>query len=152
MTDGDTSPLGLTMLRSMCKVLMLAKTCAAKASFSSATSRSWMVSPAFFKAFCVAGTGPIPMILGSTPAAPIPATRAMGVRPNCFTISSEARMQTAAPSLIPELLPAVTEPPSLKAGLSDASTLTSLSRGCSSVSKSIASPFFEEWERLQFLG
>ena len=101
-----------------------------------------MVRPAFFNAFCVAGTGPIPIILGSTPAAPIPATRAMGVSPNCFTISSEARMQTAAPSLMPELFPAVTDPPSLKAGFSDARILTSLSLGCSSVLKSIASPFF----------
>ena len=48
---------------------MTAKDCEAKASLSSIKDKSSCFNPACFKAFGIALTGPIPMILGSTPAA-----------------------------------------------------------------------------------
>ena len=53
-------------------------------------------------------TGPTPMILGSTPPWPQPMSFAMGLRPYFLTASPEARTMAAAPSLMPEALPAVT--------------------------------------------
>ena len=58
----------------------------------------------------VAGTGPMPMMRGATPAAAMPTTRAIGVRPCARAAASEATISAAAPSLTPEALPAVTVP------------------------------------------
>ncbi len=63
------------------------------------------------------GHRPIPMMEGSTPASSPAIQVAMGVMPSSFALSSLMTMMAAAPSLIPEALPAVTIPPSfLKAG------------------------------------
>ena len=54
---------------------MQARDCAANASFSSMTSILSSVSPACARTFLTAGTGPIPIILGVTPAAAAETTR-----------------------------------------------------------------------------
>ena len=94
-----------------------AKTCAAKASFSSMISISSNVRPALASAFFDASTGPIPIIRGSTPATAELTTRAKGFNPCCSTASPLAINNATAPSFNPELLPAVTEPSFLNAAL-----------------------------------
>src|SRR5258708_27272084 len=77
-----------------------------------------MFQPAFFSAARDAGIGPVPMILGSTPAWPHDTIRARTFLPSlaaCFAVISTT---AAAPSLIPEALPAVTVPSFSKAGFS----------------------------------
>ena len=80
------------------------------------------------------------MRLAATPAAAPPITRAMGVRPYFFTAASEARISAAAPSLTPEALPAVTEPPLRNGVGSFASASMVVARGCSSLATTIGSP------------
>ena len=65
-------PLTLTLLMSKCSSRATAMDCAANASLASIRSISSTVRPAFFSAARVAGTGPTPMILGSTPPWPQP--------------------------------------------------------------------------------
>ena len=90
--------------------------------------------------FSVAGVGPKPMIRGATPAVAAPRMRATGVRP-CFSAASgEAMTSAQAPSLTPEALPAVTEPPSRKGVFNAASLSIVVWRGCSSVSTTTGSP------------
>ena len=93
-----------------------ASDCAANASFSSMTSmrrkREARLAPA---PAASAGTGPIPMMRGSTPAAarwPRSARSASGRI--SFSARSDAMSRAAAPSLIPDELPAVTDPPGAK--------------------------------------
>ena len=50
----------------------------------------------------MAGTGSIPMTFGSTPAVAMPSILALSVRPNFMTADSEAMINAAAPSLIPD--------------------------------------------------
>ena len=69
----------------------------------------------------VAGTGPMPIRVGSTPAEALAKMRARGCRPWAAAKSSDASSRAQAPSLRVEELPAVTEPPVRKAGLSLAS-------------------------------
>ena len=69
------------------------------------------VRPSRAISFRVAGTGPMPMMRGGTPAAAPPRMRAIGVRPCFCAAASEATISAAAPSLTPEALPAVTVPP-----------------------------------------
>jgi hypothetical protein len=73
--------------------------------------------PAFSSALRDAGIGPVPMILGSTPAVAQDTMRASGLMPRrdsfFFRIISRA---AAAPSLRPDALPAVTVPSLSKAG------------------------------------
>lgn len=62
-----------------------------------------------------AGTGPVPMMDGSTPACAHATTWANDLMPRCFASLSLIRTKAAAPSLMPEEFPAVTEPdPSCK--------------------------------------
>ena len=89
----------------------------------------------------MAGTGPTPMTRGATPALAAPLTRASGSSPYRSTAASEASSRAAAPSLMPDALPAVTLPPARKAGLSAASdSAVVLARGCSSVSTTVTAP------------
>ena len=65
----------------------------------------------------------------------------MGFKPSSFALDALITITAAAPSLIPDALPAVTVPSFLKAGLSfdnDSSVVPCL--GNSSVSKTISSP------------
>ena len=73
------------------------------------------VNPALNRAFLVASTGPIPIILGSTPATAELTILAKGLR-LCFSTASLLAIKSAtAPSFKPELFPAVTEPSFLNA-------------------------------------
>ena len=117
-------------------------TCAAKASFSSMTSISSMRSPVRASTLRVAGMGPRPMYAGSTPATAEAMTRAIGRRPSSSAVSAEASSTAAAPSLMPEELPAVTVPSVRNTGRSWASFSGVVSgRGCSSRSMTVGSPF-----------
>ena len=73
------------------------------------------------RSFLVAGTGPMPITRGATPAEATPTTRALIVKPSRTANRSDAMIMAAAPSLIPEELPAVTVPPGRNTGLSLAS-------------------------------
>ena len=88
----------------------------AKASLSSTRSTSRPEIPARSSARRVAGTGPQPMISGSQPATPTPATRASGLSPSRATSLSRPMIIAAAPSTTALALPAVTMPPGSKAG------------------------------------
>ena len=59
-------------------------------------------------AAAVAGTGPMPMIFGSTPARPHETRRTSGVRPNSAAFSGVVTMHIDAASFCPLALPAVT--------------------------------------------
>ncbi len=73
------------------------------------------------------------MIRGSTPTTSQPARRATTGSPSSLAARREATSSAAAPSVIPEALPAVTVPPSRKTGLSLASeSRVTPARGCSS--------------------
>ena len=90
--------------------------------------------PARNNAFCVAGTGPIPITEGSTPATAIERICAIGFNPYFSTAASLANNIAAAPSLMPLLLPAVTVPLAEKAGFNWANFSSDDKRGCSSLS------------------
>ena len=120
---------------------MQAIDCDANASFNSIRSRSPTFKPARCKAFSVAGTGPIPITDGSTPATAMLTIFAIGCKLYFLTASSLANNIAAAPSFIPEEFPAVTVPSFIKAGFNCASFSMVVLRGCSSISKIIFSLF-----------
>ena len=111
-------PIGLTLAASSPTVSITASACAAKASFSSIQSMSPSCSPADFSAAGIAAIGPMPMISGGTPRLAKLTKRASGVRPCSRTARSLARIRAPAPSLVCELLPAVTLPLAAKTGRS----------------------------------
>ena len=118
-----------------------ASPCAANASFNSITSICSISSPALANTFFAAGTGPMPISRGSTPAQAQVTILAIGLRSCLFTVSSDATSSAQAPSLIPAALPAVTEPSARTIGLSlTRPSIVDPSRGCSSVSTTIGSP------------
>ena len=116
----------------MSKPFRQPSTCEANASLISMMDISSRVKSARFNASLMASTGPTPIILGSTPIAPDDRILAIGLKPNFSSACFEPIISAAAPSLIPDALPAVTTP-SLFKGLSfcNASTVE-LARGCSS--------------------
>lgn len=128
-------PFMLVLFVSNPSSLMTAMDWAAKASFASIRSSSSIDQPAFFRAFFVAGMGPVPIIDGSTPAVAHEAILAIGFMP-LFSASDLCISKTAAaPSFSPEALPAVTVPSFLKAGLRLArDSMVAPKRGCSSFS------------------
>ena len=65
----------------------------------------------------MAGTGPIPIIEGSTPASAYPVKVAKIGKFKVLATSLVVKIKAAAPSLIPEEFPAVTTPSVLKTGL-----------------------------------
>ena len=126
-------PRTLTLSRSNFSSRSQAITWAANASLISIRSMSAIVSPVRSSTFWVAGTGPIPMISGGTPAQLQPMIRASGMRPSARARSSSIRTMAAAPSVSPLELPAVTLPPSRKTGGSFARLSIVVSGlGCSS--------------------
>ena len=98
--------------------LLTAQACAAKASLASTRSRSPTDQPAFSSALREAGIGPVPMICGSTPAVAQETMRTSGVMPRRAASASVISRVAAAPSLMPDALPAVTVPSLSKAGRS----------------------------------
>ena len=114
-------PLTLTFAGSMPSSLLTAQACAAKASFNSNKSTSAAFHPARCKALREAGTGPIPIVAGSSPLVPNAAMRARGFSPSAAAFLAVITTTAAAPSLIPDALPAVTEPALSNAGRNPAS-------------------------------
>src|SRR3989442_917943 len=84
----------------------------ANASFSSISPRSSTSRPARRRALRVAGTGPRPIVRGSTPAAAEDTIRTSGRRPSSRALRSLVIRTAAAPSAMPLEFPAVTLPPS----------------------------------------
>ncbi len=98
--------------------MITASDCAAKASLSSIQPMSASDRPAYLSAAGIASIGPMPMISGGTPRAAKLTKRASGLRSNCLTAFSLARISAPAPSLVCELLPAVTLPLAANTGRS----------------------------------
>ena len=118
---------------------MQARDWVAKASFSSKAPTSASFTPLRARTFCVAGTGPMPMISGGTPAEAPSTIRARAVRPYSRMARSDATMMAEAPSFSVLELPAVTMPPDRTTGRSLASTSAVVpSRGPSSVSTTVS--------------
>jgi len=114
---------------------------AANASFNSARSMSEADQPCLLNALRVARMGPTPMRCGSRPAIAPPTTRAIGSRPSSLPFSSETTRRAAAPSLMPEELPAVTVPSFWNTGRRRARDSAVVSaRGCSSAETMTGSP------------
>src|SRR5213592_3800241 len=135
-------PCTLVLARSSPSSRSTARYCGANASFTSTRSICSSFIPAFWSALRAAGAGPIPMCLGSTPTTAHATSRPRGLRPCALANSSLAITVAAAPSTIPEALPAVTSPSFLKYGLRPSNTCNVVSgRMCSSLRYSTACPF-----------
>ena len=59
------------------------------------------VLPVTLSKFLIAGAGPIPIMLGSTPTILYPTKRANGFKPSALTVSSLAKITALAPSQTP---------------------------------------------------
>ena len=115
----------------------------ANASLISKMSMSVILRSALASALRAAGMGPVSMSTGSEPATAMETIRARGLSPRLRARPFEAITTAAAPSTIPELLPACNTPPSLKEGFSAARASTVVpGRGCSSRSKECPSGSF----------
>src|SRR5271166_4216103 len=110
-------PLTLIRLVSQPISLLTAQACAAKASLISMRSKSEGFQPAFSRQRFEAGTGPMPMIDGSTPDEANALILAIGLRPSCCALAALITSTAAPPSLIPDAFAAVTVPSLAKAGL-----------------------------------
>ena len=82
-------------------------TTAAKASFTSIKSISEIFIFAIFKAFNVAGAGPVNIIVGSVEQVATDRITARGLRPIFSPLNSEPTIVSEAPSTIPDEFPAV---------------------------------------------
>ncbi len=80
-------------------------------------SMSEAFKPAFSSAFLEAGTGPSPIMVGSTPAKPMERIVASGLMPFFFAVSFDMRIMDVAAAFRGEEIPAVITPPFLNAGL-----------------------------------
>src|SRR5439155_18483477 len=126
-------PIGLALAGSRPMLLITASDCAANASLSSIQSMSARLRPAYRSAAGIASIGPMPMISGGTPRAAKLTKRASGFRSYCLMAFSLARISAPAPSLVCELLPAVTLPLAANTGFSFARPSSEVSgRGPSS--------------------
>ena len=103
-------PIGLTTSGFRPRVLITANAWAAKASFSSIQPMSARLKPAALSAAGIASIGPMPISSGGTPRDAKLTNRASGCKLNCLTAFSLANISAPAPSLVCELLPAVTLP------------------------------------------
>ena len=115
--------------------LLTVSTWAAKASLISITPISSNRILLRLSNFLTEGTGPYPIMRGSTPAVEEARIRARGFRLCSSAAFSEAMIKAAAPSFTPDAFPAVTEPPERKgAGSLDSFSRVVSPRGCSSCS------------------
>ncbi len=120
---------------------MLARDWLAKASLISMAPSSLIFSPARSRTLLVAGTGPIPMISGSSPADCPSIIRARAFKEYFFNARSETTRMAEAPSLSEDAFPAVTTSPPRTTGRRPESTSILVpGRGPSSVS-TMVSPF-----------
>jgi Kef-type K+ transport system membrane component KefB len=115
-------PFTLTSSGSSLSSSMTAMACAANASLTSARPRLSLCHPALASSRVSAGTGPIPMKSGWTPADAVPAYLAIGSAPAAAAARSDISSRPAAPSLSGEEFPPVTVPSLRKAGLRAASS------------------------------
>ena len=83
-------PLTLTLLVSQPISLLTAQACAAKASLISSRSRSCGFQPARCSAFCDAGTGPMPMIDGSSATVEALNAGAVDLAKQCFAEGADS--------------------------------------------------------------
>ena len=111
-------PFGLVIAGSKFNSLATAQAWAANASFDSIQSICEIFSPASDSASCTAGIGPSPIKFGATPFSPYDIILAMTGIEYFETECSLASTKAAAPSFIPDELPAVTVPSLSKAGFS----------------------------------
>ena len=111
-------PLASTRFRGIGSSRGPARDWAANASFSSTRSICSSRTPARSRAVPVAGTRPMPMKRGSTPATVLDRTRASGVSPSSSACRRVPSSSIAAPSFNVLELPAVTVPPWRNAGQS----------------------------------
>src|SRR5690606_3687102 len=160
-------PLTLTRSGETSKACMKRRTTLAKASLTSKRSMSEIAIPESLRIFSVTGTGPVSMIVGSVPIFAVARMRARGVRP-CFSPNALLPISTAAaPSTMPEELPAwwmwlirsrcgyfisatlskpgITSPMSLNEGFSAPSVCMSVPGRMYSSRSRIGSPF---WSRM----
>ncbi len=99
-------PLTLTRAGSTSKACMKRRTTAANASFTSKRSMSRIAMPLSRRIFSVTGTGPVSMIVGSVPILAVALIRARGLRSWRTPKSRLPTSSAAAPSTMPEELPA----------------------------------------------
>ncbi len=71
------------------------------------------IEAGIFKAFLVAGTGPSPIVDGSTPATPNDTKLASGLSPSLLAFSRDMTSIHVAPAFMGEEFPAVTWPSAL---------------------------------------
>ncbi len=90
----------------------------AKASLISQKSTSLALRPARSRAFKLAGTGPWPMMVGSTPTKEMERMVARGLTPFFLANSLDISIRPVPAAFRGELTPAVITPSFLKAGLS----------------------------------
>src|SRR3954470_23031581 len=133
-----------------------ASTCTANASFSSMRSKSSMPRPMRSRNFAIAGTGPMPIRRGSTPALAQPRIFASGRRPRARAASADASTSAAPPSVMPDEVPAVMMPGCPSTSPNTGGSFLRVSpvvspRGCSSRSTMVpaASPDPPPAERLR---
>src|SRR2546425_2625667 len=107
-------PHTLVRLRSSPSSRSTARYCGANASFTSTRSICSCFIFALSRALRAAGTGPMPICFGSTPATPQATRRPSGFRPCVFAYASLAITVAAPPSEMPDAFPAVTRPSFLK--------------------------------------
>ena len=134
-------PFTLILSASQPRPLFTANACTAKASLASIRSISAIFQPAFSRHFLVAGTGPVPIISGATPALLYALMVPRIGKPSVSALARLASMTAAAPSFREDALPAVTQPSFLNTGRMAASFSTVVpARGFSSVSNTNGSP------------
>src|SRR5690606_8089401 len=105
-------PLTLTLSRSRSSAFSTPRYCPANASLISNRSTSSTFTPARSHAAWIAVTGPMPMISGGTPVTAHETMRATGAIPSSCARCAVVTTSAAAPSTMPDALPAVTVPPS----------------------------------------
>ncbi len=104
-------PLTLTLSRSSPSSFSTARYCAGERLVDLDEIEVAERKPGLLAALCcVAGAGPIPISDGSTPTVAQWVSRPIGASPCSFTPRSDASRIAAAPSTMPDALPAVTQP------------------------------------------
>mmetsp|Transcript_31721 Transcript_31721/g.73848 ORF Transcript_31721/g.73848 Transcript_31721/m.73848 type:complete len:266 (-) Transcript_31721:312-1109(-) len=129
-------PFKLVRAMSSLSACAHAMTCGANASLISTRSTLESSTPARSAAALMAGTGPMPILVGSTPTTAHDTSSASGLSPCCSTAASLATTSEAAPSQMPEAEPACTTPSFLKVAGSLLSFSSVVALGCSSTTKS----------------
>ncbi len=99
-------PLTLTRSMDTPRSLAVFMGTVANASLISHRSMSPGVMPSLLRAFLQAGVGPVSMMVGSEPHSAVISTRARGFRPALMPASLLPSRTSAAPSTMPEELPA----------------------------------------------